>query len=395
MSDNSSIVSNSRSKSSTSDSYNNISDLSIPLGSIPKKYLQMDMQRKIGIDIGGTLAKLVYFDDTRQCLDFKFIGTAEIEEFIDLIDQIIREKIEYRKQHEQQKKQETDKGIHQKDNFLDYSTSRIEIHATGGGAYKFNDSLVEKFGQDTIKRKDEMESAINGLTFLINYNDYLNEMTHIQEKEIFTYNNNDGKKYIEMEKVTRGSPNAKENTIMLVNIGSGVSMIKINRDTNEFERVGGSSLGGGTLWGLLSLMTGAETYDEMLELASQGDNSKVDMLVGDIYGSSYDNIGLKATHIASSMGKAFPKKNQMPDFNNSDICKSMLYAVSNNIGQISYLQSTIHHVDTIFFGGSYIRGHLMTMNTLNYAINFWSHGSSNAYFLEHEAYLGALGSIFI
>ncbi|KAL6947407.1 hypothetical protein ACO0QE_002291 [Hanseniaspora vineae] len=386
MSDNGSIVSNSRSKSSTSDSYNNISDLSIPLGSIPKKYLQTDIQRKIGIDIGGTLAKLVYFDDVRQCLDFKFIGTAEIDEFIELIQQIISEKIEYRRSQEP-----AGENTQPDDN----STSGIEIHATGGGAYKFNDTLVQRFGQDTIKRKDEMESAINGLTFLINYNDYLNEKIDIQEKEIFTYNNNDGKRYVEMQKITRGSPSAKENTIMLVNIGSGVSMIKINRDTNEFKRVGGSSLGGGTLWGLLSLMTGAETYDEMLELASQGDNSKVDMLVGDIYGSSYDNIGLKASHIASSMGKAFPKKNQDPDFNKSDICKSMLYAVSNNIGQISYLQSKIHHVDTIFFGGSYIRGHLMTMNTLNYAINFWSQGSSNAYFLEHEAYLGALGSIFI
>lgn len=34
---------------------------------------------------------------------------------------------------------------------------------------------------------------------------------------------------------------------LLVNIGSGVSIIKVT-SLNEFERVSGSSLGGGTFW---------------------------------------------------------------------------------------------------------------------------------------------------
>jgi pantothenate kinase len=33
------------------------------------------------------------------------------------------------------------------------------------------------------------------------------------------------------------------------------------------------------------LLTGVRGFDEMLELSAQGDNAKVDMLVGDIYGS--------------------------------------------------------------------------------------------------------------
>jgi type II pantothenate kinase len=47
---------------------------------------------------------------------------------------------------------------------------------------------------------------------------------------------------------------------LLVNIGSGVSIIKINED-GTFERVSGTSLGGGTLWGLLSLLTPATSFD--------------------------------------------------------------------------------------------------------------------------------------
>lgn len=96
---------------------------------------------------------------------------------------------------------------------------------------------------------------------------------------------------------------------LLVNIGSGVSMIKVSGPRN-YERIGGTSLGGGTLWGLLSLLTGARTFDEMLAMAEKGDNSAVDMLVGDIYGTDYSKIGLKSSTIASSFGKVFKMKRQ-------------------------------------------------------------------------------------
>lgn len=65
---------------------------------------------------------------------------------------------------------------------------------------------------------------------------------------------------------------------------------------------------------------------------------------------------------------------------------------SNNIGQIAYLQSEKHQVKHIYFGGSFIRGHRQTMNTLSYAIRFWSKGEKQAYFLRHEGYLGAVGA---
>lgn len=67
-------------------------------------------------------------------------------------------------------------------------------------------------------------------------------------------------------------------------------------------------------------------------------------------------------------------------------------SVSNNIGQIAYLQSEKHQVKHIYFGGSFIRGHRQTMNTLSYAIRFWSKGEKQAYFLRHEGYLGAVGA---
>lgn len=192
---------------------------------------------------------------------------------------------------------------------------------------------------------------------------------------------------------------------LLVNIGSGVSFLKVT-GPRSYQRVGGTSLGGGTLWGLLSMLTGARTFDEMLDLAGHGDNAKVDMLVGDIYGTDYGKIGLKSTTIASSFGKVFRMKREAESaaedspvphdseasFSGADVSRSLLYAISNNIGQIAYLQSQIHNLSNIYFGGSFIRGHRQTINTLSYAIKFWSQGEKQAYFLRHEGYLGSVGA---
>lgn len=231
-------------------------------------------------------------------------------------------------------------------------------------------------------------------------------------REVFTYSETDPMHFV--------SPRETIYPYLLVNIGSGVSILKVD-GPRSYQRVGGTSLGGGTLWGLLSLLTSAKSFDDMLEQAGHGDNANVDMLVGDIYGTDYGKIGLKSTTIASSFGKVFRKKNtaeaaaaaaaaaadaaESPEnpsaagtgplqlgFTEGDISRSLLYAVSNNIGQIAYLQSQIHNVSDIYFGGSFIRGHRQTMNTLSYGLKFWSKGEKQAYFLRHEGYLGAVGA---
>ena len=61
---------------------------------------------------------------------------------------------------------------------------------------------------------------------------------------------------------------------LLVNIGSGVSMLKVAGD-GQYERVSGSSLGGGTFWGLCRLLTKCRGFDEMLELSMRGNNANV------------------------------------------------------------------------------------------------------------------------
>ena len=86
------------------------------------------------------------------------------------------------------------------------------------------------------------------------------------------------------------------------------------------------------------------------------------------------------------------KLNRQTLFHDEDISRSLLYAISNNIGQIAYLQAQKHSIEHIYFGGSYIRGHPQTMHTISFAINFWSQGEKKPYFLRHEGYLGAVGA---
>ena len=64
------------------------------------------------------------------------------------------------------------------------------------------------------------------------------------------------------------------------------------------------------------LLTGEQGFDNLLELAIQGDFRNCDMLVKDIYGSrdsEYTSLGLSSTLIASSFGKAISVDCSQPD----------------------------------------------------------------------------------
>ncbi|KAJ1673443.1 hypothetical protein EV182_005220, partial [Spiromyces aspiralis] len=248
----------------------------------------------------------------------------------------------------------------------------IVIRATGGGAHLFRDRLESRL-RVKIQSEDEMSCLITGLNF------FIKEVPD----EVFSYSEREPMRF---------EPTRKEDMFpyMLVNIGSGVSILKVTSD-DQYERISGTSLGGGTLWGLMTLLTGAKSFDEMLELSKSGDNSRVDLMVGDIYGTDYSKIGLKSTAIASTMAGVY-RKQLGKKFSESDIARSLLYMVSNNIGQIAYLNAQLHGIKRIYFGGYFIRGHPLTMNTLSYAINFWSKGKMKALFLRHEGYLGATGA---
>ncbi|XP_050206824.1 pantothenate kinase 1 isoform X2 [Mercurialis annua] len=246
------------------------------------------------------------------------------------------------------------------------------IKATGGGAYKFTDLFKEKLGF-SLDKEDEMDCLVAGANFLL-------KAVH---REAYTYM--DGQKeFVQIDNDLY--------PYLLVNIGSGVSMIKVEGD-DKFERVSGTSVGGGTFWGLGQLLTKCKSFDELLELSHRGNNRMIDMLVGDIYGGTdYSKFGLSSTTIASSFGKVISGNKELEDYKPEDVARSLLRMISNNIGQISYLNALRFGLKRIFFGGFFIRGHSYTMDTISVAVHFWSKGEAKAMFLRHEGFLGALGA---
>ncbi|KAF9245687.1 pantothenate kinase [Melanogaster broomeanus] len=288
----------------------------------------------------------------------------------------------------------------------------VKIMATGGGAHKFGE-LFEKELLVEVRPEDEMECLIEGMKFMVMIpeevyyfsDELISELSHPSAGKGSLSKYPDGGAAREGD----GHATASYRTAGLCTTIAKSAKIRSNiRDrgafrpstmlAREYWRVSGTSLGGGTLWGLLSLLTSAQTFDEMLALSEEGDNAAVDMLVGDIYGADYSKLGLKSTTIASSFGKVFKNRGEGKEeiergtFKAEDISRSLLYAVSNNIGQIAYMNAEKYGLDRIYFGGCFIRGHAATITTLSYAIRFWSKGTKRALFLRHEGFLGAIGA---
>lgn len=328
------------------------------------------------------------------------------------------------------------------------------IRATGGGAYKYA-QLFRREIDVTLAHLDEMKCTVAGLNFLLTSVDH----------EVYYYNNTEDP-HAASPSMTPSLPNLSHSRqfvdstpspfpYLLVNIGSGVSIVKVT-DHDNYERVSGSSLGGGTFWGLSRLLFHCETFDDVIQLTRTGNNSNVDMLVGDIYGGSYSSVGLDEAVIAASFGKATMRnsdtcRNELyasisfmrrlcravtgtaklwasviaavpilgpllrsvgllsdalgsnldgpmlttvdnEQFRPQDVALSLLRMVSYNIAQIAHLNARVHGLNRIYFGGNFIRDHPYTIADISFAVDFWSAGQMKAMFLRHDGYLGAIGA---
>ncbi|XP_071604845.1 pantothenate kinase 1 isoform X6 [Heliangelus exortis] len=179
--------------------------------------------------------------------------------------------------------------------------------------------------------------------------------------------------------------------MLLVNIGSGVSILAVYSKDN-YKRVTGSSLGGGTFLGLCCLLTGCETFEEALEMAAKGDSTNVDKLVKDIYGGDYERFGLQGSAVASSFGHMMSKEKR-DSISKEDLARATLVTITNNIGSIARMCALNENIDKVVFVGNFLRINMISMKVLAYAMDYWSKGQLKALFLEHEGYFGAVGAL--
>ncbi|XP_014769420.1 pantothenate kinase 3 isoform X2 [Octopus bimaculoides] len=339
-----------------------------------------------GMDIGGTLTKLVYFEPK----DVSDQGDTEQLETLRTIRKYLTGNVAYgqtgiRDVHLEMPDQHIG-GKRGSLHFIRFPTNDMmrfielarsknfsklakAICATGGGAFKFESDFKEHV-QLKLHKFDELDCLIKGINYIDRNND---------KSECYYWKNPDN--CDKCEKVTFDFRDPYP--YLVVNIGSGVSILAV-RSPDDYKRVSGTSLGGGTFLGLCCLLTGCETFEEAIQMASQGDSTKVDRLVKDIYGGDYTKFCLSGDAVASSFGH-MNLKERRDIASRHDLAKATLVTITNNIGSIARMCAVTEKMERVVFVGNFLRVNTISMKLLAYAMEYWSGGSLKALFLEHEA----------
>ncbi|KAF6734464.1 Pantothenate kinase 1 [Oryzias melastigma] len=247
-----------------------------------------------GMDIGGTLVKLVYFEP----VDITAEEEQEEVENLKSIRRYLTSNVAYGKTGVRDVHLELRNltmcgrtgNLHfirfptqamprfiQMGRDKNFSSLHTTLCATGGGAYKFENDFRAMADLELLKL-DELDCLIRGLLFI-------DRMGFNGHPECYYFQNPSDPDNCVKKPCNLDNPFP----MLLVNIGSGVSILAVYSEDN-YKRVTGTSLGGGTFLGLCCLLTGCETFEEALEMASKGDSKNVDKLVKDIYGGDYERF---------------------------------------------------------------------------------------------------------
>jgi pantothenate kinase len=355
----------------------------------------------IGIDIGGTLIKLsvlIKIDDYENNLvynEFKEIfipdvkikvfsdnGYHEIEDGILLLKKILTVNVE------------TD--LYPILKCLDNIKKIQVLNISGGGSNKFNEFLCNKLNLK-INKNDELQALLYGNVIM---NDY-NTMYHLENPKLDEILQS-AKSFKDLYTVNYNKINSKTDFVfphIVVNIGSGVSIVKVVNDTTV-ERIGGTMCGGGTLIGLAKILIGVDDFNEILALAKKGDHRNLDLLVSDIYGSKItDNSGevlknLDLDILASSFGKVHQILLKDPNyqFKKEDIAQSLLILICFQISQLGYLFAKQLNINHIFYYGNFTQKDSLSIELLNFGTKFWGK-EMHCHFNDLDGYLGSIGNM--
>ncbi|KAL7722908.1 pantothenate kinase [Entamoeba marina] len=252
------------------------------------------------------------------------------------------------------------------------------VNVTGGGAYKFADVLKKEMDLE-VKQQDEMRCLVLGVNFLL---------LCCQQQLCFTFKND-----------TKLYHSISENNVfpyLLVNVGSGVSVLKVTAP-EEYERVTGSLIGGGTFWGLCCLLTEFKSFDEMLEAAKTGNHDNVDLYVKDIYGRCYDSVGLDSNLMASSFGKVqkIACGQARNIYDQGDVAQGLMMMVCGSIAHLGYTLSKAHGVNTIYYTGGFVAHNEVVWGGITEMVKNWSQDTMSARFLEYDGYFGSIGALLL
>ena len=113
-----------------------------------------------------------------------------------------------------------------------------------------------------------------------------------------------------------------------VSMGTGTTLVRVDGD--EISHIGGISMGGGALVGLSQLMLHTTDISQVVQLASRGDISRVNMQIKDICKEEIEGLPMYATaSLFAKAAKTGPAQ--------EDIAKGIIWAVLETIGSCAVL----------------------------------------------------------
>lgn len=151
---------------------------------------------------------------------------------------------------------------------------------------------------------------------------------------------------------------------IIVSMGTGTALVKA--ENNTAVHLGGTGVGGGTLLGLSNRMLNVRHFDELIEAASGGDLSHVDLTIGDISKEVMETLPSETT--ASNFGK-------ISDLvTNADLAMGIINLVFQTIGMIAVFNTKIDNIKDVVLTGNLTNvpqsEHIFSQLSKLYDVNF-------------------------
>lgn len=138
---------------------------------------------------------------------------------------------------------------------------------------------------------------------------------------------------------------------LVVSLGTGTAIVHAKAG-GTIDYLGGSGVGGGTLMGLSKLLLKAENIEHIVELAEEGDLSRIDLRISDITAKD-DMQNMPRDLTASNFGNVSDLATK------EDLAKGILNTVFETVGMVSIFAAHSRGVKDIVLTGN--------LSTLPYA----------------------------
>lgn len=169
-----------------------------------------------------------------------------------------------------------------------------------------------------------------------------------------------------------------QSNYLLVNIGTGTSIFY-----NE-DRISGTGIGGGLLTGLGKLLTNETDYNQLIQMAKQGDRTKSDLMVADIYTDSTSPIDEMLT--AANFGKVGLDQSASKE----DLMAALIQLIGETILMISNgAAQSVNTSQIVFIGGTLTNNQPLK----EVLLHFQKQMKYTATFLNNGGHAGAIGAM--